>query len=42
MDATVTIIAPLPPAVFAVFLGALGVALVYYTTKFLLSLVTGG
>lgn len=42
MEANVTIALPIHPAVFAVFMGLLIVALVYYCIKFVLSIVTGG
>lgn len=42
MDTTLTIALPVHPAVFAVFLGILVVALVYSAIKFALSIVTGG
>lgn len=42
MDATLTIALPVHPGVFAVFVGFLVVAVIYYAVKFVLSLVTGG
>jgi hypothetical protein len=42
VDVTITIALPLAPAVFALFMGVLGVALVFYAYKFLASLVVGG
>jgi hypothetical protein len=42
VETDITIALPVPPAVFAIFVGLIVVALIYYVTKFVLSIVTGG
>jgi hypothetical protein len=42
MEATITIYLPVPPELFALFLGILGIALIYYVTKFVITALIGG
>lgn len=42
MDTTLDFIGPVPPEIFAAFVGLLVLATLYFGIKFVLSLVTGG
>lgn len=42
METNITIMLPVHPTVFGIFLGILVAALVYYVVKFIASVITGG
>ena len=42
MQADITIVLPVPPAIFAIFVGILVLAALFYGIKFVASLIVGG